>query len=114
MQVQKKVESKLLGRHYVELSIDNKAGKLTRKEAISSLASELGVAEDTIGLIRLEEQSGTATVLGKFYVYGSKDAKGKLHPRYLDERSLSKEEREKLKQERKKAKAPAPAPEAKK
>ena len=114
MQVQKKVESKLLGRQYVELSIDNKAGKLTRKEAISSLATELGVAEDTVGLIRLEEQSGRNKVLGKFYVYDSKEAKSKLHPRYLDERSLSKEEREKLKQERKKAKTPAPAPEAKK
>ena len=114
MQVQKKVESKLLGRQYVELSIDGKAGKLTRKEAISSLAKEMGVNEENIGLIRLEEQSGRASVLGRFYVYESKDAKGRLHPRYLDERSLSKEEREKLKQERKKAKTPAPAPEAKK
>jgi len=114
LQVQKKVESKLLGRQYVEVSIENKAGRLTRKEAISGLASELGVAEDAIGLIRLEEEAGRDSVLGKFYVYGSKDAKGKLHPRYLDERSLSKEEREKLKQERKKAKTPAPAPEAKK
>jgi len=114
LQVQKEVKSKLLGRRYVEIAIDNKAGKLTRKEAISSLAGELGVAEDLIGLVRLEEQSGRTTVLGKFYVYESKEAKGKLHPRYLDERSLSKEEREKLKQERKKAKTPAPAPEAKK
>jgi len=109
LQVQKNVESKLLDRHYVESLIENKEGKLTRKEAIAKLAQELGVPEENIGLVRLEEQSGTTSVLGKFYVYGSKDSKKRLHPRYLDERSLGKEEREKLKQERKKAKTPAPA-----
>ncbi len=114
MQVQKKTESKLLDRRYVEFLIENKAGKLSRKEAVAALAQELGVPEETIGLVRLEEQSGTSAVLGKFHVYGSKESKAKLHQRYLDERSLSKEEKEKLKQERKKAKTAAPAPEAKK
>lgn len=114
MRVQKKAGSKLLDRQYVELSIESKAGKLTRKEAVASLAQELGVSEENVGLVKLEEQSGKTGVLGRFYVYGSKDSKKRLHPRYLDERSLSKEEREKLKQERKKARTPVPPAEAKK
>jgi ribosomal protein S24E len=114
LQAQRKAVSKLLNRQYVEYAIENKAGKLTRKEAIASLAKELGVAEDSVGLIRLEGQSGKTSVLGRFYVYDSKDSMKRLHPHYLSERTLTKEEREKLKQERKKAKAPAPAKEAKK
>jgi ribosomal protein S24E len=114
LQIEKKVESKLLDRTYIESSIENTAGRLTRREAVARLAQELGVPQDNIGLLRLEEQSGTAAVLGKFYVYGSKESKKRLHPRYLEERSLSKEEREKLKQDRKKAKTPAAAKEAKK
>jgi ribosomal protein S24E len=114
LQVQKRVNSKLLDREYVEFSIENKAGKVTRKEAIEGLAKELGVSEENVGLIRLEEQSGRASVVGRFYVYATRDSKKRLHPRYLDERSLTKEERQKLRQERKKAKAPAPPAEAKK
>jgi len=114
LQVEKKSESKVFDRSYVELSIEGKAGKLTRKEAIASVAQELGVPAENIGLIRMDGKSGTTKVLGKFYLYGSADSKKKVHPKYLDERTLTKEERDKLKQERKKAAAPAPAPEAKK
>jgi hypothetical protein len=53
-------------------------------------------------------------VVGRFYVYGTKESRARQHQRYLDERVLSKEEREKLKQERKKPKTAAQAPEAKK
>ncbi len=109
MQVVKRSESKLLDRAYVEMSIDGKAGKLTRKEAIASVAQELGVPAENVGLIRIDGQSGTTKVLGRFYVYGSADSKKKVHPKYLDERMLTKEEREKLKQERKKAATPAAA-----
>ncbi len=114
MQVRKKVDSKLLDREYVEIVMEGKAGKLTRKDAVSTAAQEMGAQEDTVGLIRLEGQSGTTTVLGRFYVYGSADARKRLHPRHLGERALTKEEREKLKAERKKPKTPPPAPEAKK
>ena len=114
MQVQKKTESKLLDRTYVEFAIEGKAGHLSRKEAVALLAKEMNVPAENVGLVRLEEQSGTTGVLGKFYVYGSADSKKKAHPKYLEVRMLSKEEREKLKQEKKKAAAPAPAPEAKK
>lgn len=114
MPVEKKSESKVLDRAQVELSIDDKAGKLSRKEAVALVAQEMGVPAENVALIRMDGESGTTKVRGKFYVYGSAASKKQVHPSYLDERALSKEEREKLKQERKKAAAPAPAPEAKK
>lgn len=114
MQLVKRSDSKVLERSYVELRLDGKAGKLTRKEAIAAVAQELGVASENIGVVRLDGQAGTTDVIGRFYVYGSAEAKKRVHPRYLEERVLTKEEREKLKQERKKAATPAPAAEAKK
>ncbi len=109
MPVEKKSESKVLDRSYVEMSLEGRAGKVTRKEAIAMVAQEMGVPAENVGLLRIDGQSGTTKVLGKFYVYGSADSKKKVHLRYLDERMLTKEEREKLKQERKKAATPAAA-----
>ena len=113
MQVERKSESKVLDRSYVELKLDGKAGKVSRKEAVSALAQEMGVAPENVALVRMDGQSGTSDVVAKFYVYGSPESKKRLHPSYLHERELTKEEREKLKQERKKAKAPAAPAEAK-
>ena len=117
MPVEKKSESRVLDRSYVEFSIEGRAGKVSRKEAIEMVAQELRVPVENVGLVRVDGQSGTRKVLGRFYVYGSAESKKKIHPKYLQERTLTKEEREKLKQERKKAGAPsavaAPAPEAK-
>jgi ribosomal protein S24E len=114
LQAGRKAGSKVLDRSYVELALEGKAGKLTRKEAIAAVAQQLKVAPENVGLVRLEGHSGSSDVLGRFYVYGSQESKKRLHPRHLEERTLTKEEREKLKQERKKAATPAPAPEAKK
>lgn len=116
MPVDRRSESKLLDRSYVEFSMEGKAGKISRKEAIAAVAQELGVPAENVGLIRIDGESGTTKVIGRFYIYGSPESKKKIHPKYLEERTLTKEEREKLKQERKKAKTPAaaPAPEAKK
>jgi len=115
LQVEKKSESKVLDRSYVEMSLEGKAGKISRKEAIAAVAQEMGVPPENVGLIRINGQAGTTKVVGRFYVYGSAESKKRVHPKYLDERILSKEEREKLKQERKKAATPAAAPpEAKK
>ena len=113
MQIQKKSESKLLGRTLVEVVIEGKAGALSRKEAIAMVAEEMKTPAENVGVVVLAQQSGSRDIWGKFYVYGSADTK-KIHPKHLNERVLTKEEREKLKQERKKAKTPAPAPEAKK
>ena len=115
MQVEKKSVSKVLDRSYVEVAFEDKAGKVSRKEAIAAVAQELGVPAENVALVRMDGQSGTTRVVGRFYVYGSEESKKRVHPRYLEERTLTKEEREKLKQERKKAKTPAAAaPEAKK
>ena len=108
MQVQKKSESKLLVRTYVEVALEGKAGLVKRSEAISMVAKELGVPFENVGLISLDQSSGTRKVLGRFYVYGSAGTKDRLHPKYLSIRTLSKEEKEKLKAEEKKKKA-APA-----
>lgn len=114
MPVEKKSASKVLDRAHVELTLDDRAGRISRKEAIAAVAQEMGVPPENVALIRMDGESGTTKIRGRFYVYGSADSKKKVHPTYLDERSLTKEEREKLKQERKKAAAPAPAAEAKK
>ena len=112
MPVDKKSVSKVLDRTYVEMSVEGKSGRINRKEALTAVAQEMGVPVENVGLIRIEGQSGTTDVVGKFYVYGSLESKQKVHPKYLDHRTLSKEEREKLKQEKKKAAAPAAAPAA--
>ena len=115
MPVEKKSESKVLDRTYVELSLEGRAGKVSRSEAIAAVAQELGVPRENVGLVRIDGESGTTKATGRFYVYGSAESKKKVHPKYLEERMLTKEEREKLKQERKKARtAAAPAEEAKK
>ena len=109
MQLEKKSDSKVLDRSYVELTLDDRAGKINRKEAIAMVAQEMGVPPENVGLIRMDGQSGTTKLVGRFYVYGSAAAKKRVHLKYLDERTLTKEEREKLKQERKKAATPAAA-----
>lgn len=109
----KRTDSKVLDRSYVELSLEGRSGKITRKEAIEEAARELGTPAENIGLVSLRGGAGKTDMVGRFYAYGSPESKRRLHPRYLDERTLTKEEREKLKQARKKAAAPAPA-EAKK
>lgn len=115
MQVLKKSESKLLDRTYVETLMEVKGGKLARKDAIEMVAKEMGVQAERVGLVRLKGQSGTTAVMGEFYVYGSPESKKHTHPKHLEERLLSKEERAKLKEAKKKAAAaPAAAPEAKK
>jgi len=114
LQPQKKFESKLLDRAYVEFPIEAKAGRVTRKEAVELLAKELGVPSETVGLIRLEGHSGTTNLLGKFYVYGSQESKKRAHPKHLEIRLLPKEERQKLKEAKKKIALAAPGAEAKK
>ena len=107
-------DSKILERSTVVARMDGQAGKLTRKEAISTIAAELGVEAERIGVVSLKGHAGTTDVVGTFYVYGSEGVKKRKHPRYLEERVLTKEEREKLKQDRKKSATAVPPPEAKK
>ena len=114
MRLERKSQSKVLDRSYVEGYIEDKNGRLSRKEAVAIASQELGVAAENVALIRMEGQSGTTDLLGKFFVYGSSESKNRIHPKYLEERMLTKSERDKLKQDRKKAAVPAVQPEAKK
>lgn len=114
MQILKKEESKLLGRTYVEAVMEGRGGQVSRKDAVSMLASELGVPAENVGLVRIDGQVGTTDVVGRFYVYGSAESMKATHPEYLSTRMLTKEEKEKLKADKKKAASPAPAPEEKK
>ena len=114
MPAEKKSESKVLDRAYVEMLFEGKSGKITRTEAITEVARDLGVAVENVGLVAMHSSAGTTDTVGRFYVYGSPKGKMRLHPQHLGERTLTKEEREKLKQERKKAATAPPAPEAKK
>jgi ribosomal protein S24E len=102
LQILKKDESKLMGRTYVEAAFESATGTLSRKDAIASLSKEMGVQPETVGLLSLDQETGTTRVLGRFHVYSSAEAKGAVHPKYLDVRSLTKEEKEKLKQAKKK------------
>lgn len=113
MQIERS-DSKILERSTVVARLEGRAGKLTRKDAVNTIASELGVPAEKVGIVSLKGQAGTTDIVGTFYVYGSEEVKKRTHPRYLEERVLTKEERDKLKQERKKAATAAPAPEAKK
>jgi len=83
LHVVKRSDSKVLERSDVELRLDGRAGKLTRKEAIAAVAQELGVAPENVGIVRLGGSAGTTDVIGRFYVYGSAEAKKRAHPRYL-------------------------------
>lgn len=114
MQILKKSDSKLLDRSYLEVLIEGKAGSLSRKDAISMVAEEMKVGPEKVGLLGLEQRSGSMDIWGKFFVYGSEGSRDRLHPKHLGVRLLTKEEKEKLKQEKKKAATAAPAPEAKK
>jgi len=114
LNVARKLDSKVLERSYVELRLEGRAGTLTRKEAVAAAAQELGVAPEKVGIVRLDGQAGTTDLIGRFCIYGSAESKKRMHPRYLEERVLTKDEREKLRQERKKAATSTPTEEVKK
>ena len=106
MEIRKKIESKLLDRVELEVFIPEKAGKLSRSEAVGMVADEMKVGKERVGLITLKQQAGTMDIVGSFGVYGSEEAMRRTHPHHLSVRLMTKEEREKLKQAKKKAKTP--------
>ena len=106
MEIRKKTESKLLDRVELEVLIPERAGKISRGEAVGMVAEEMKVGKERVGLITLKQQAGTRDVVGRFGVYGSEEAMKRTHPQHLTVRLMTKEEREKLKQAKKKAKTP--------
>jgi len=106
MQVLEKKNSKLLERTEVRVDFGDKAGTLSRKEAVKLIADELRVDQSKVGIVALRTGSGSKNLVGLFHVYQSGDAMKTLHQKYLTVRLLTKEEREALKQAKKKAEQP--------
>ena len=108
MEIISRADSKLLDRIEVQVRISGRAGKISRKEALTLVAEELKVTPAKVGLVKMKQQSGSTDIVGTFLVYGSEETMKRVHPEHLSVRTLGKEEREKLKQEKKKAAAPKP------
>jgi ribosomal protein S24E len=102
MQILEKKESKLLGRTDVDVLFPQKAGALTRKDAVKEVAQSMKVEEGKVALLKLASGSGSRDLVGTFRVYGSEADVG-LVPAYLKTRMLTKEEREAVKAAKKKA-----------
>jgi ribosomal protein S24E len=103
MQILEKRESKLLGRTDVDVLFPEKAGALSRRDAVKEVAQSMKVDENQVALLKLASGSGSRDLLGSFRVYDSEADLKKVSPPYLKERLMTKEEREAAKQAKKKA-----------
>ena len=103
MQVLGKKVTKLLGRTDVDVLWTDKAGALTRRDAVKEVAQSMKVDENRVALIKLDSEVGTRDVTGKFRIYESEGALKATSPGYLSTRLMTKEEREAAKAAKKKA-----------
>ncbi len=103
MQILEKKESKLLGRTELDVLFPEKAGALSRRDAVKEVAQSMAVEEGRVALLKLSSGSGSRDLLGTFRVYDSVADLKAVSPRYLGERLMTKEEREAAKQAKKKA-----------
>ena len=92
MQILEKKESKLLGRTDVDVLFPDKAGALTRRDAVIQVAQSLKVEESRVALLKLASGSGSRDLLGTFRVYDSEGDLKNVSPHYLKERLMTKEE----------------------
>ena len=77
MKILTKTESKLLGRTYIEIEMEGKAGMISRKDAVSAAATELNVPGDQVALLRLDQKAGSREVVGRFFVRSEERRVGK-------------------------------------
>ena len=103
MQILDKKESKLLGRTDVKVLFADKAGEISRRDAVKQVAQSMKVEENRIALLKLSSGSGSRDVRGTFRVYDSEGDLTKVSPPYLKTRLMTKEEREAAKAAKKKA-----------
>lgn len=103
MQILEKKESKLLGRTEVDVLWNDKAGALSRRDAVKEVAQSMKVEESRVALLKLDSGSGSRNLKGKFRVYESEAAMKEVSPTYLRERLMTKEEKEAAKAAKKKA-----------
>lgn len=103
MQILQKKESKLLKRTDLAVVFPEKAGSLSRKEAVKEVAQSMKVEENRVSLLKLDSGSGSRDVRGTFSVYDSEATLKSVSPPYLVERLMTKEERAAAKEAKKKA-----------
>ena len=103
MQILEKKESKLLGRTDLDVLFPDKAGALTRRDAVKQVAQSMKVEENRVALLKLASGSGSRDLLGTFRVYESEGDLAHVSPGYLKVRLMTKEEREAAKAAKKKA-----------
>ena len=103
MQILEKKESKLLGLTDVDVLFSEKAGALTRKDAVKEVAQSMKVGENQVALLKLASGSGSRDLIGTFRVYESEAALKSASPGYLKVRLMTKEERQAAKEAKKKA-----------
>ena len=107
MQILEKKESKLLGRTEVDVLFPDKAGALSRRDAVKEVAQSMKVEENKVALLKLTSGSGSRDLLGTFRVYDSEADLKRSSPGYLTERLMTKEERAAAKEAKKKAQVAA-------
>ena len=103
MQILEKKESKLLGRTDVDVLFPEKAGALSRRDAVQQVAQSMKVEENRVALLKLASGSGSRDLIGTFRVYESEGALKNVSPGYLSERLMTKDERKASKEAKKKA-----------
>jgi ribosomal protein S24E len=103
LQILEKKESKLLGRTDVNVLFPEKAGALSRRDAVQQVAQSMKVEENQVALLKLASGSGSRDLVGTFRVYNSESDLKKVSPGYLKVRLMTKEEREAAKAAKKKA-----------
>jgi len=103
MEVLAKKASKLLGRTEVEVLFADKAGSLSRRDAVKEVAQSMNVEDNKVAILKLASGSGSRDLVGTFRVYESDAAMKGLTPTYLKDRLMTKEEREAAKAAKKKA-----------
>jgi ribosomal protein S24E len=103
LQILEKKESKLLGRTDLDVLFPDKAGALTRRDAVKQVAQSMKVDENRVALLKLASGSGSRDLLGTFRVYESEGELKHVSPGYLKVRLMTKEEREAAKVAKKKA-----------
>jgi ribosomal protein S24E len=107
LQILEKKESKLLGRTEVDVLFPDKAGALSRRDAVKEVAQSMKVEEKQVALLKLASGSGSRDLLGTFRVYDSEADLKRSSPTYLSERLMTKEERAAAKEAKKKAQVAA-------
>jgi ribosomal protein S24E len=103
MQILEKKESKLLRRTELDVLFPDKAGSLSRRDAVKEVAQSMQVEEGRVALLKLASGSGSRDLLGTFRVYESEADLKSVSPGYLKERLMTKDERKAAKEAKKKA-----------